>query len=242
MRWGQWRFTPPLWAWLTYALVLALLLNLGAWQLRRADAKAVMLAAQAEAAKQAPQSLQAWLDSGHSADGLVNQAVAIQGRYLVGQSLLQDSQVHAGRVGYHLWTPLRTPTGLILVNRGWLPAAADRRQLPEFDTPAGTQQLYGLWRPLPRPGLELGQADCGQGSWPRVVQYPRLEELQCLLQAPVVDGLLLLAPELPDGYVRHWLSGLMPPAKHYGYALQWFSLALALSVIFLWVNIHRATE
>lgn len=239
---GSFRFTAPWWAWIAYVAVLSLLLNLGAWQLRRADAKQELLAVQAESRDEARVDFRAWREAGHTVEALYNRHVSLQGRYLAGHSLLQDSQVLQGKVGYHLWTPLQTAAGLVLVNRGWLPSGDDRNHLPAFSTPLETQTLYGLWRPLPKPGLYVGSDDCDRSLWPRVVQYPRIEELECLLQAPVTNGILLLAPEAPSGYRRDWASGIMPPAKHYGYALQWIALALALTIIFIWVNTRRHTE
>lgn len=233
------RFRPPWWAWLAYLPMLALLLNLGTWQLRRAEAKEVMLATQVKVATAQPQDLQARLLDGQPAQALYGQPVEISGRYLGSRSFLQDSQVHEGQVGYHLWTPLATDAGLVLINRGWLAGTADRSHLPEFTTPLEPQQLRGLWRALPQPGLYLGETDCDRSLWPRVVQYPRIRELECLLQTPVVDGIVQLAPDQSSGYVREWTAGLMPPAKHYGYAVQWFALALALTVIFIWVNVRR---
>lgn len=233
------RFSAPWWAWLAYLAVLTLLLNLGAWQLRRAEAKQEMLTAQAEAEEAEPQDFRAWAESGESEEALYNRPLRLEGSYVGGQSLLQDSQVYEGRVGYHLWTPFQTATGLVLVNRGWLPSGNDRSHLPAFSTPLEHQRLQGLWRPLPKPGLYVGEDDCDRSLWPRVVQYPRLEELECLLDASLANGILLLAPGAPSGYMRDWRSGIMPPAKHYGYALQWFALALALTVIFIWVNTRR---
>ncbi len=236
MQIGHYHFAPKWWAWLAYLLVLLLLLSLGSWQLRRAAAKEVMLTAQDAAAKDEPLDMQQWLESALPREPIYDRAVELSGRFIPNRSLLQDSQVHEGRVGYHLWTAVETTHGLVLVNRGWLPSPADRSHLPAFVTPLEPLTLRGLWRPLPQPGLYLGENDCDRSLWPRVVQYPRLEELECLLQAPVANGLLLLAPDQPGGYVREWLSGVMPPAKHYGYAVQWFALALALTIIFVGVN------
>ena len=236
---GRFRFAPPWWGWLSYLLVVVLLLNLGAWQMRRAVEKERLLDAQTNTAQSVPTNLLLRLEAGESAEAMYDQSVLVLGRYMGGRSFLQDSQVQAGQVGYHLWTPLVTEAGILLVNRGWLGSVQDRSTLPSFTTPLENQRLTGVWRPLPEPGIRVGKDDCDRSLWPRVVQYPRLAELECLLQAPLLNGILLLAPDAPGGYVRDWTSGIMPPAKHYGYALQWFALALALTVIFIWVNLHR---
>ena len=242
MRIGVFRFSPRWWAWLVYLIVVSLLLNFGAWQLRRAHDKEAILAAQSVVAKAG--STQArdlvahfWLGG----DGLElrDEAVRLSGRFLAGHDLLQDSQVFQGQVGYHVWTPLVTKVGLVLVNRGWVPASLDRQTLPENSTPTGLVALKGQWRGLPRPGFRAGEDDCDRESWPRVVQYPRREALGCLLEAPVKDGIVLLDAEQPYGFGRDWVAEVIPPAKHYGYAFQWFAMALALTVIFIVVNVRR---
>ena len=233
------RFAPPVWAWLVYVLILALLLNLGAWQLRRAHAKEAMLAAQTMAAKAQPANLVSHIWMGGDGSELKGEAVTLSGRFLRDRILLQDSQVYQGRSGYHVWTPVATKVGLVLVNRGWVPASPNRQTLPDIESPEGLVTLKGQWRALPQPGMRLGEDDCNREKWPRVVQYPRREAVGCLLEAPIKDGILLLAVDQPYGFERDWSAEVMPPAKHYGYAFQWFSLALALTVIFLVVNTRR---
>ncbi len=242
MRVGVFRFAPPWWACLVYLIIVALLLNLGVWQLRRAHAKEAILAAQLVVAKGAPahtRDLVAHFWSGGDGIELRGEPVKITGHFQAGRNLLQDSQVLHGQVGYHVWTPMVTRVGLILVNRGWVPANIDRNQLPDIETPEGLQTLSGQWRALPSPGFRAGTDDCDRENWPRVVQYPRREALGCLLESPVKDGILLLSADQPHGFERDWTAEVMPPAKHYGYAFQWFALALALTVIFIVVNTRR---
>lgn len=242
-RFGAFRFAPPWWAWLIFIPLLCLLLNLGAWQLRRAHAKEAMLAAHAVSAKAEAADLVAHLWAGGDGESLRGEGVRLTGHFMNDRVLLQDSQVLKGQVGYHVWTPLVTRVGLILVNRGWIAPGESRDVLPEFETPDGMVTLKGQWRSLPRPGLRLAEDVCDAGfaneNWPRVVQYPRREALKCLLGAPVKDGIVLLAADQPHGFARDWTAEVMPPAKHYGYAFQWFALALALSVIFIAVNTRR---
>jgi surfeit locus 1 family protein len=43
---------------------------------------------------------------------------------------------------------------------------------------------------------------------------------------------VLLDPQAPDGYVRDWHPPGMSPARHWSYAIQWWSFA-ALALV-LW--------
>jgi surfeit locus 1 family protein len=234
------RFRPPWWAWLLAAAGLALFLRLGVWQLDRAAEKKAIISAYQQAAKSVPLDFDTALAAGRPAAGLYARAVSLTGRFEAGRNLLLDNQVVEGRPGYRVWTPLRLSSGrLALVDRGWLPMNPDRRILPAIATPAGPVSLRGVWQPLPRPGLRLAPDDCDRSRWPRVVQYPLFEELQCLLGPDLAEGLLWLDPAEPHGFVRDWVRNEFPPERHYGYALQWFALAGTTLVLFIVLNFRR---
>lgn len=170
--------------------------------------------------------------------------VSVAGRADPARQLLMDSQTHAGRVGYRVWVPvlLTGSQRWVLVDRGWVPATASRQTLPEVNLNVTAVQWVGLWRRLPESGWRLGVNDCDRSRWPHVVQYPTRAELECLLQVPVIDGLVLLAPDQPQGYIREWLPTDMPPEKHLAYAVQWLGLAAATIVIFFVVNLRNSHE
>ncbi len=232
------RFSAPWWAWLLTAVLVALFLRLGFWQVHRAEAKKGMISAYQQAAKSAPLELDTAL--AQAANPPYAQALRVSGNFEVAHTLLLDNQVSAQQPGYRVWTPLRLASGrLALVDRGWVPMNPDRSILPAIETPVGEVSLRGVWQPLPRPGLRLAADDCDRLRWPRVVHYPLYMELQCLLGADLVEGLLWLDPAEPHGFVREWAQNDLPPERHYGYALQWFSLAATLLVLFIVINLRR---
>jgi surfeit locus 1 family protein len=228
-----WRFRAPWWAWLLTALLCIALARLGFWQLHRAQEKKAMLAAHASAATADPVRLQ--VDDATQ----YRRRVWIEGHFDAEHTLLLDNQVSRGQPGYHVWSPVRPLGGvtIVLVDRGWIPRPPTG--LPERIEVPPAMGATGVWYPLPRPGLRLGENDCDRERWPHVVQYPTATELKCLLGRPVADGVLRLDPAIPGGFRREWMEGVIPPARHYGYALTWFSLAATLGVIFLVVNIRR---
>ncbi|MGH8455030.1 MAG: SURF1 family protein, partial [Nevskiales bacterium] len=209
------RFHAPWWAWLLTAVLVALFLRLGFWQMHRAAEKKGMISAYQQAAKSAPLELETAL--AQDSDPPFARALRVSGRFEAAHTLLLDNQVSTQQPGYRVWTPLRLASGrLALVDRGWVPMNPDRRVLPLIETPPGDVGLRGVWQPLPRPGLRLARDDCERSRWPRVVQYPLFEELQCLLGAELVEGLLWLDPAEPHGFVREWARSDFPPARHYG--------------------------
>lgn len=233
------RLRPPLWAVLALLPALTLLLGLGFWQLQRGHDKAALAAVYAAAQDDEPVRLHA--DTAPPGQGV--RAVIARGRYLPEQQLLLDNQSRQRVPGYHVWTPFALSSGgRVLVNRGWIPVAADRRTPPLLPAPEGEIELRGLWRTLPVPGLHLA-ADCETAPWPRIVQYPRAEDLACHYDPPPASGLLLLDPAEDGGYVREWRIGAeVPPERHYAYAAQWFAFAGTLLVIFVLTNLKRSPD
>ena len=50
---------------------------------------------------------------------------------------------------------------------------------------------------------------------------------------------LLLDKDQPGGFVREWNPVVVGPERHVGYAVQWFALAAALVILYVWVNLNR---
>jgi cytochrome oxidase assembly protein ShyY1 len=69
------------------------------------------------------------------------------------------------------------------------------------------------------------------------VQSVSSPALQALLSAGLSEPLfpweLRLAPDQPGGFRRDWPVVNVSPEKHRGYALQWFTMAAALLLLFV---------
>jgi surfeit locus 1 family protein len=230
---GRRTFAPSLAAALPMLLGLALLLWLGAWQLDRAAESRAQLAAFAR-------SDGAPLPLPPAARALPRYArVRLVGRYLPERQFLLDNMMHAGVAGYRVLTPFATDGGdTVLVDRGWVPAAASRASLPPVAVGAETRELAGRVDALPRPGIELAAAADG-GRWPRVVGYPKLADLGRTLGRTLYPQIVLLDADARDGYLRDWRPGGLAPERHVGYAVQWFALALTLVVGFVIVSLRQ---
>lgn len=205
-------------------------LRAGFWQLDRAAEKQAALDDFASAANVAPRSA---LVSDVDASASRYQSFRLTGRYNPEQQILLDNMVAEGVNGYQVLTPFRTNGQWVLVNRGWLPAPADRQQLPDVSVSPAEREITGVLNRLPEPGMRLaGSAEeTLDTSWPRRLLFPTRETLSAALDRELPDYQLLLTPGQPDGYRRDWSVTTMGPATHYGYALQWFSFA-ALTTIF----------
>lgn len=233
------RWRAPLWAWLLFLPVMLLLCSLGLWQLQRGETRQALDAQYASARAGLADAPVLQPADPPLAQGV--RPVRVSGTWVPQRQLLLDNQSQRKRPGYHVWTPLRLAGGeLLLVSRGWVAQHPDRRIKPELPPLAAAPvELRGYWRQLPQPGLRLAAPDvgCVVADNLQVVQYPDAQRLACLLQAPVLPGLLLLDPDAPDGFVRDWrIAAEVPPARHYAYAAQWFAFAATLLFLFIKLN------
>lgn len=238
----QWRVSPALTA--LFIGVLALLLSLGFWQLQRAEEKQRYFAQRAAHQQEAPVDLRAILSEEGTVDWAVwrDQRVVVEGQFDGAHQFLLDNQIHHGRVGYHVLTPfaLRDSHHVILINRGWIAAPADRTQLPEINVTTEPLRLVGRWRPFFGVGLLLSGADEPDRGWPARVAVARADAMTRALGYPVADGQLLLDAAMPAGYLRAWDDeNILPPTTHIAYAVQWFGLALTLCVIALFLGLKK---
>lgn len=225
--------------WVAGALLLALFLSLGNWQLQRADEKRAVLAdfEAAAAARHQPLDL-----SVEPMTLLRFRPVVVSGHYLPERQFLLDNQVREGRVGYRVITPLVDGSGrTLLIERGWTPRTQERGTLPEVSEGLSAEPVAirgHVYVPFGE-GYRLGGMD-DNASWPRVIQYLDFEAIGERLQRDVVPLTVRLDPDQPQGYLRDWRPVLpMGPERHLAYAAQWFGLALALVVIAIVLTFRR---
>lgn len=210
-------------------MLTALLCWLGTWQLQRAGEKRALLAA-----FEADRGVSAWPEAGDIPRRYA--LVWLEGEFESDRQILLDGMTHEGRAGYQVLTPFRRRDGtLVAVNRGWRPWDGPRNELPGLSAPAGPRRLEGRLSPFFQAGIRLaGGNERESPDWPRLAVYPSARELTNWLEEEVAEHMLLLAPQQEGGYVRNWRPAeAIPPSRHTGYAVQWYSLALALVVLFL---------
>ena len=228
--------------WLLPALLLAgFFVWLGLWQLDRAAQKRAIL--------QQIDSAGALALDAVSADSANYSTVQGRGSYMP-YALLLDNQVLAGRQGVHVLSPLLLEDNrLLLVNRGWLPMAVDRRELPAVKTPQQPVTISGRLAPLPDVGLRLGaQPPLDLQQWPQLITYVDAQLLQRGFRKLVDNASLELLPQVLklDAEVEHGFAGRdwqlinFGPKKHLAYALQWFTLAATVLVTFVILSLRRA--
>ena len=217
-QYGNWKL------WTFSLLLMPLLLGLSLWQLRRAGEKEALLKAWAGGQIVSADSL------GPGAHPPFGQPVSAVGRFDSHFQWLLDNRTRDGQPGYEVLDLLRLRNGLgVLVNRGWIPAPALRTQLPSFSTPQGPVHIRARVADYPQPPVLRKTAP--EAGWPRRVQSLRPQQLR-VPGLKVLPFLLRLASAGQQGAFRvDWPVLQVSPARHYGYAAQWFAMAVVLAIL-----------
>jgi surfeit locus 1 family protein len=228
------RFAPRLVPTLLAAAAIALFSALGAWQLGRAGEKRALnrdftVGGPAIDWRQLP------------ADAPRFQHVSLSGHYDPEHQFLLDNRSHESVAGVEVLTPLVLDDGsAVIVNRGWLPFGATRQDLPSVIVGGEKRTVIGRIDALPRPGIWLKAPPAA--GWPRLVQYPRMDDLSAALGRELAPRQVLLDAGVPDGYVRNWTVPGTTPDRHLGYAVQWFALAALAGAIWLVLGFRKTGE
>ncbi len=92
----------------------------------------------------------------------------------------------------------------------------------------------------PKKLFRLGTVDEVNEGWPQVVQQVEMNELEQRLGNQLQPLVLLLDKDDSFGFIRDWKAVYgVTPDKHRAYAVQWFTLALVLLLIYIGVNSKR---
>jgi len=214
-----------------YLFLMVLLVSLGFWQLNRSEQKAVFIKQQQLSANKTTLKLTATIDFNKDR----YRKAEITGHYLPTKQYLIDNQIVNGRAGYFVLTPFKiTATDhTVLINRGWLVLNKDRRVLPEISIDSSERTITGRINNFPVVGIRLAGAEIPTKGWPSVVQVVEINRLSEKIGFPLLPYQIELNKEMSDGYIREWKKkSQMPPEKHIAYAVQWFGLALTLTLLF----------
>lgn len=234
------RFAPSPFAIVLTLAGVALFLRLGFWQLDRADEKQALLD-QAAAGEQS--TVEASLGS---VDALPRyQRVSLRGRYDSTRQVLLDNMYSSlGRPGYRVLTPFALESGgWVLVDRGWLAPVATRQDLPDVAVAEEVRTISGALDELRRPGMRMGESEALGEGWPRPLHFPTQAQLERVLERTLARRVVLLDPQLPDGYERSArVLAHVDPGRHIGYAVQWFAFALVALAIFVVIALKKTAS
>jgi surfeit locus 1 family protein len=234
------RFRPLFWPTLFTVPMLLLCLGLGFWQIQRLSWKEGLIAQRQAAVAAVPVPVPQTLEE---ARGMEFRHVTDDGVFLNDKEIFLGATSEAGGQGYQVLAPLLEPDGrIIFVNRGYIPAELKDPARRAAGQIAGTVHVQGLLR-LPPDGkphwlLPDNRPDLNYWFWVDIPAMSAADKLAQLTPAAVAPFYIDAdATPNPGGWPKGGVTRLALPNDHLQYAITWFSLAVALVVIY--VLYHR---
>ena len=209
---------------LTFFLLLLLVLSLGVWQIERGynkkELENTFLERQSQPVKEIKYN--AFLESD------LYRNVVLEGKYLENIFFL-DNKIHNGKPGLKVFSPFETTNNnLVLVSRGWI-ELEDRSKLPTINTTKNVLKLQGVLRPESQ-DFVLENEEMNNKNNPILLQTVNLSELSNFLGKPLSPYILELSELSESAFVKTWQPINLSSFRHFGYAVQWFGLAVVLIV------------
>jgi len=224
---------------LSFAVLVALgiLIVLGTWQARKAGPKTALLKKIEVGLSATPMALPVHLDDPSSVE---YQRFSVVGRFLDKPPLAVFATNTEGKGGYHLYMPLKSQYGrIVMVNLGWVP---NKDQLESYIPPETDLNITGVLRANSQPGA---------------FSAPNVISTNDFYTADVHDLAASWGFTSKDYYHFRLASdhrgelGTLPqggqirldiPNNHFQYALTWFGIGLSLVGVYIAVGIKKARD
>ncbi|HET8986119.1 MAG TPA: SURF1 family protein [Trueperaceae bacterium] len=219
------------------ALVLIVLfLNLGAWQLRRLEARTANNQLISSRSSASPVDLStAWSEFTETGDFPEYRVVTVSGRFFPQGEVLLRGRSLDGQPGFNLVTPLiiddPDPSlggAAVLVERGWVPYDHDSVPVADAPPPEGTVEVIGRLRPPGSAPGGLAPRDPAEGVLVQTyyVDTARLEQQLPFALVPAYVTATSMVPPQRGDLPRPLPADDLTAGPHRGYAIQWFAFAL----------------
>ncbi len=169
-------------------------------------------------------------------DERADRQVVMGARFTPNHYVLLDNRLRGGKFGYEVVAFAEVDQLAVALNLGWVRGDPSRKTLPDIALPSGVQTVSGrLYQPSGE-AFMLGENQL-PAQLPGVVQQLTLsawqDELQSQLDQPIFP-LEIRVDELASvAFDATWAIVNQTPAKHQGYAVQWFTMAAALGLAFI---------
>ncbi|MDB9813218.1 SURF1 family protein [Gammaproteobacteria bacterium] len=205
---------------------IVIFILLGLWQIERAAHKEFLMQAFNSEQESPPRKL-------------TNQSpewsrVFVDGIFDGSKQILIDNQIHNGKVGYKIFTPFKFDDNqIVLIDRGWIAQGQSRSDLPQIYIAEKKSRIIATVT-SPEQGVLAG-SELLTNEWPRVSQTKSIEVLSSAFKEPILDIVLVLDPG--SSQITEFIEikpFAITPVKHYGYAMQWFTMSIVLFGMFLY--------
>jgi surfeit locus 1 family protein len=225
-------FAPTLFSSLMIILLLPLLIYLGLWQIHRGDIKNQIQKKFYQRSLSTPIDL----NKAKNIDLGKNYFPGIVQGYFDNQhTFLLENRIYLHKIGYEILTPfiLKDRQETILVNRGWIPQAIDRKKIPYIPLLKNKLSVQGLIV-FPNKTFSFKQKDTQ--IWPKRILSINPNFLEKNNFQPYI---LVINTKQDYSFTPLWQPISLPASRHYAYAFQWLALSLTLFIAFFSTHIRR---
>ena len=238
----QYRLTINFWFLIIFLLIQTGLNELGYWQLSRAQEKQDRLEILSNNQEPVLTSLepvdQTFIDN----FGFVQLELELAEQV----NLLIENKIQNGKLGYHVLNLVedKASSRYILINRGWIDARANRKDIPVVNLPPNdwkvTARVYQI-------NEQVLSSDAEIENYGKVIRLPVLDahtkqQLEKRFNVIIEPYILRLDKGIVASFNVDWEWVNMTPEKHLGYAFQWFALSFAFLIISLFVLIKKEEQ
>lgn len=230
----MYRAFKPSWPMIILTVIaVSLFCRLGIWQYQRGLEKARLIK------QHQAQKLTAYAPSLQLHTGM---QLKLKGRFDNTHQFLLDNQFYRHQVGFDVLTPFLLDSGeWVLVDRGFV-KAPNRQFRPKLTPIATTQQIkVTVYFPSSKARV-LGDVVETKSDWPKVIEKVDTALLGRVLGQPLLPMTMRLQSREAHGFIRDWPVVSFPPARHYAYAMQWFSFAAIALFLFFYLNRGTVNE
>jgi surfeit locus 1 family protein len=229
-----WQFRGSFWPTAAAIFFIVVTVMLGNWQLSRAQEKEERQTKLNQLSQQPVISIPT---SPIRLEDYQFRKVEVNGTYVPTHTIYLDNKINKGRAGYQVITPVRLGESSmhVLINRGWVVAGRTRSELPDIPAPAGKVKISGIAESPTMRTLELSTETVSGQVWENL-HLDRYRKATGLTLQPLV---VLQENNVQDGLLREWTRPDSGAGRNLGYAFQWFSMALAVLILYLVLNVKR---
>ncbi len=225
-------------------LTMSGLIRLGIWQLSRAQEKLQLQESFLEFSEEQATPIENLPIAGREFDAMQhqNRQVELTGRYLNENSIFLIYQTYEDQLGFEVVTPfeLSSLDLIVMVSRGWSGITSEdelARALPKIN---GELVLQGqIYVPTEKEAARTNTLV--NESWPLTTRYLNTNELSRYFDSSIFPYVIRLGADQAGVLVRHWPAVTANTSQNFSYALQWFSMALAVLIVSLILSSNIST-
>jgi surfeit locus 1 family protein len=214
------------------AILTAILVGLGVWQIQRLQWKLDLIATMARKMDAAPIAVDGPAGALRQVPQNEYARVSLSGHFDNSKEAYVFTTDPALGAVYHVLTPFETDAGqTYLVDRGMVPAEKRDPSSRAKGQISGETHLIGIWRTPDAPGLFTPAPDLAHRIW-----YARdLEAIAAADHIQVTVPVVIEADAAPNtgGWPKGGQTVVDLPNNHLSYAITWFGLAAGLIGVYL---------